>query len=127
MRITVIDVEHDDAAAAIAAIHAALGARSNGRPATYAQPLPTLETPAIEAPKKKKTEEEVELVELSPKLVDTWNWLVANDTPRGVALAEIAVAMNLAHATTTWRLNALIKKQMAYRVRRGRYRAGERR
>lgn len=111
MRITVIDVEHDDPGAAIAAINAALG-RTNG----------TTRTLAIEAP---KPPDEVEIVELSAPLAETWNWLVANDRHGGLALDEMARALKIKHGTANYRVSALIRQGLAHRVKRGYIRAGE--
>lgn len=118
MRITVIDVEHDDAAAAVAAINAALG-RTNGT-------APGAELLAIEAPKKKKPKPAaVEKVDLSEALSQTWNWLVANDVRGGHSAIEVAEALGIKPATANYRLTALITNGLAHRVSRGFFRAGE--
>ena len=63
---------------------------------------------------------------LSPQLVETWNWLVKHDSDQGVTPVEIAVGLKLAQATAVYRVSELVKKQLARRVRRGHYRAGDR-
>ena len=129
MRITVIDVEHDDAAAAIAAIHAALGARSNGT--TAHSPIVASErvTPALEAKKKKAPEviEEEPAVRVSKPALQTWEWLVKHDRSWGISVREIADAMGIKEAATAWRLKRLVDAGLAYPVKRGYYRAGEKR
>lgn len=131
MRITVIDVEHDDAAAAIAAIHAALGARSNGTTATGHNIVASQRvTPALEAakpkPKKAPPPEEMETVPVSKEAYATWDWLVAHNRPAGTHIHEIARAMGLKDAATHWRLRRLREAGLAYTVKRGYWRAGER-
>lgn len=124
MRITVLDFDTgDDAAAALAAISAALG-RRNGSAA--AVPLPqvqksTARPHAIEAAVVVEHEEK-----LSPQLSQTWSWLTSHSTPEGVNAAAIAERLHIKPATATWRLNQLIGRGLAHRVRRGYYRAGER-
>lgn len=123
MRITVIDVDHDDAAAALAAINAALG-RSNGTPVETKRRKK--ERPAIEAKKPPVIEAElVETVEIPKKQADAWNWLVANDIQKGRSVAEIAKGLGIKREAAIWRMNKLIAKGLAHRVRRGFYRSGE--
>ena len=61
---------------------------------------------------------------LSPALVETWNWLVANDHGDGVTPNDIAVGLELLPATANYRLARLRERELAHRVSPGRYRAG---
>ena len=83
--------------------------------------------PAKRGPYKKRTTpvEQVEEIPLSPRLVETWEWLVANDSESGVRVPDIARGMGLRTGTVTWRCNQLIDKGLAHRIGRGRYRPGE--
>jgi DNA-binding NarL/FixJ family response regulator len=67
---------------------------------------------------------ESESVPLSNALVDTWNWLVANDTADGLSSQDVARGLDLKPHTATYRLNTLVEKDLAFRVVPGRYRAG---
>lgn len=62
---------------------------------------------------------------LSQPLVDTWNWLVANNTEPGVTATDCATGMDIAHNTATYRLKQLVAKELAHQPERGRYRPGE--
>jgi len=73
----------------------------------------------------KKRVESVEIVPVSPQLVETWQWLVDNDRLGGLSIKEISDALSLKHATTTWRMNQLIQKGLVHKAKRGYYRAGE--
>lgn len=76
--------------------------------------------------KKRKVEtQSVEEVPLSAALTDTWNYLVARDNVGGVATSAIAYGTNTSAATVVNRLNTLIEKGLAHRVKRGHYRPGE--
>lgn len=55
---------------------------------------------------------------------ETWAWLAASDRPDGVTADEVAKAFGLSHAGGLWRINELIKRDMAWRVGPGRYRVG---
>lgn len=61
---------------------------------------------------------------LSPALAQTWEWLVAHDSTEGVTTAEVAEGLGLQEPAATWRLNRLLKKELAHRLKRGHYRAG---
>lgn len=77
--------------------------------------------------KKKARPLEIESIEepLSPALVDTWNWLVANNTDAGVTATDCAAGLDIAHNTATYRLKQLVSKDLAHQPERGRYRPGE--
>jgi hypothetical protein len=55
---------------------------------------------------------------------ETWAWLAASDRPEGVTAAEVAEAFGLSQAGGLWRINELVKRDMAWRVGPGRYRVG---
>jgi hypothetical protein len=61
---------------------------------------------------------------LTKAMDETWAWLAASDRPEGVTADEVAKAFGLSHAGGLWRINALIKREMAWRVGPGRYRVG---
>jgi hypothetical protein len=61
---------------------------------------------------------------LSKTMDETWAWLAASDRPEGVTADEVAKAFGLSHAGGLWRVNELIKREMAWRVAPGRYRVG---
>jgi hypothetical protein len=61
---------------------------------------------------------------LSKAMDETWAWLAASDRPEGITSEEVAKAFGLSHAGGLWRINALIKRDMAWRVGPGRYRVG---
>lgn len=62
---------------------------------------------------------------LSEPLIDTWNWLVANDTPTGIAIADVAEGLSINVSTAHYRLRQLVEKALAHQPARGRYRPGE--
>jgi len=77
-------------------------------------------------PYKKRSSGPVEeIVPVSPSLVETWQWLVDNDKPTGAAIQEIADGLGIKNPAVTFRLNKLIQKGLAHKVRRGYYRPGE--
>lgn len=78
--------------------------------------------PKPEPPVEEYVEEEVPL---SLVLAETWEWLVSHDDPVGIPFQEVATSLGLKHATATWRLNKLVEKGVAHKVKRGFYRAGE--
>lgn len=82
--------------------------------------------PARRGRPKKPKPLELESVEepLSPPLVDTWNWLVAHDTPEGHSAAECARGLGIALNTALYRLKKLVSKDLAYQPVPGLYRAG---
>lgn len=55
---------------------------------------------------------------------ETWAWLAASDRPDGVTIDEVAQAFGLSHAGAGWRLNQLVRRDMAWRIAPGRYRVG---
>lgn len=55
---------------------------------------------------------------------ETWAWLAASDRPEGVSPAELAKAFGLSVAGALWRINELIKRDMAWKTGPGRYRVG---
>jgi hypothetical protein len=76
------------------------------------------------APAKKALELESEDIPLSPALVETWNWLVAHDDPDGQHSSDVAAGLGINEHTSLYRLNKLIDRELAHRIRPGRYRAG---
>ena len=61
---------------------------------------------------------------LSKAMDETWAWMAASDRPDGVTSEEVAQAFGLTHAGGLWRINQLVKREMAWRVAPGRYRVG---
>jgi hypothetical protein len=61
---------------------------------------------------------------LSKALDETWAYLASADRPEGIATAEIAEAFGLSMAGAGWRLNQLVKRDMAWSIKRGLYRVG---
>lgn len=79
-------------------------------------------------PKQKRKKEKFVVdqeVQLSKELVDTWNWLVANDTPTGSKPEYAAGPLGCTVATAAQRMQKLVAEGLAYRVKRGYYRSGE--
>lgn len=62
---------------------------------------------------------------LSQPLVDTWNWLVANNNPEGVGAADVAAGLGINIHTANYRLRQLFQKSLAHQPSAGRYRPGE--
>lgn len=62
---------------------------------------------------------------LSEALVDTWNWLVANDRPEGYTATEMAAGLGLKAGSASYRLTQLVSKSLAHRVDRHHFRPGE--
>ena len=85
---------------------------------------------AIEAKPKRKPKKQKALAPprpdrpLSKPMDETWAWLAAADGPRGVTAEELANAFGITTAGALWRLNQLIKRDMAWRVSTGHYRVG---
>lgn len=77
--------------------------------------------------KKKPKPLEIESIEepLSQELVDTWNWLVANNTDEGVTAADCAEGLDIKPLTARYRLHQLVTKELAHQPGRGRFRPGE--
>lgn len=67
----------------------------------------------------------VEEVPLSPALIQTWEYLVANDSSSGTSYQELAKGMDIKPATATWRLQQLRKKGLVHRTQPGMYKPGE--
>ena len=122
MRITVIDVDADDTATAMSAIAAALG-RSNG----HTPPMSDVTSRAMSGPpaQLELAAAPVKPQPISKELMKAWQFLVAHDRDNGITPGEVAAGLHLKHATAIWRMNRLLEKGMAYRVKRGHYRAGE--
>jgi hypothetical protein len=118
MRITVVDIDSDDHQAAMAAIAAALG-RTNGSPSSTIIVAPAPKPRELEAAPVEKPQP------LSPELAAAWSWLVAHDNPKGSTPDEMAEGMQVPFSTATYRVNQLVRKGVARRIARGRYRAGE--
>lgn len=55
---------------------------------------------------------------------ETWAWMAASDRQDGITAEEVANAFGLSHAGGLWRINELIKRDMAWRCAPGRYRVG---
>jgi hypothetical protein len=72
----------------------------------------------------KPLEIESEDIPLSSALVDTWNWLVANDSPEGAHAKRVAEALGVKEATAIYRLGKLTEKELAHKTSPGHYRAG---
>ena len=82
--------------------------------------------PAPKKSHKKKIAEPVVMDgTLSTQLTATWNWLVNNDNPAGMTTDQISGGLGITTHAATWRLNQLIDKGLAHRVKRGCYRPGE--
>ena len=73
----------------------------------------------------KKVTPAVETEKLSPQLAETWTWMVAHDTPAGINVHQVAEGLHITVHAATFRLNGLIGKGLARRLRRGWYRPGE--
>jgi len=61
---------------------------------------------------------------LSQPLVDTLNWLAANGNPSGATAAACAEGLGIRKGTATFRLRALIAKELAHQPARGKFKAG---
>lgn len=126
MKITIreVSVETGDDDATVAA--ALVSAFRNGA-ATHHTP------PAKKMRKIRRSKEQLALpaappapdVSLSPQLTETWQWLVAHDSPGGCKPGQVAAGLQITAHAATWRLNRLIEKAVAWRVKPGYYRAGE--
>ena len=82
--------------------------------------------PTKPAKGKKKLRAELESYDepLSAQLVDAWNWLVANDNEAGSNSEEMAAGLGINPHTAVYRIAQLVKKDLAHKVKPGRYRAG---
>lgn len=66
-----------------------------------------------------------EEVSLSAAQLETWQWLVRNDTVIGRTAAEAAEALGITLGAAHTRMSTLVKNGVAHRVTRGQYRPGE--
>jgi hypothetical protein len=83
-----------------------------------------IEAKRVKKPRKRKLAPPKADRPLSRTMDETWAWLAASDRPEGVTSEEVAKAFGLSHAGGLWRINELIKRDMAWRVAPGRYRVG---
>ena len=113
----------------VVALNGEVSIESNGTdPKTVAELIRELQHPS----KKKKAapapapEPEVEEVSLSSAQLETWQWLVDNDSMMaGRSAADVAAALDINVPAAQHRLSMLVKNGMAHRVSRGLYRPGE--
>ena len=61
---------------------------------------------------------------LSEPLADALSWLNTNDSPRGVTAADCAEGLGIRKGTATFRLRALVAKELVHQPARGRFRRG---
>lgn len=76
-------------------------------------------------PKPKRLELESAEEPLSQALADTWNWLVAYDSPTGVSTGEVCDGLGIPKATASYRLRTLVEKGLAHQPSRGHWRRGD--
>ena len=55
---------------------------------------------------------------------ETWAWMAASDRPEGVTADEVGEAFGISKAGGLWRINELVKRDMAWRCAPGHYRVG---
>ena len=63
------------------------------------------------------------VIELSPKLTKTLDWLKSTEAEDGVSPSELAVAFDISKSAATQRITQLKKHGLVSRVGRGRYQA----
>jgi hypothetical protein len=115
-----ITVETPDSPSAAEFVRELYGARV----APIAEPKAIEPKRAAKKPRRKKLAQPKADRPLTKVHDETWAWLAASDRPDGVTAEEVAQAFGLSHAGGLWRINELIKRDMAWRVGPGRYRVG---